>query len=119
MSRHNYVPNRQTINRLERVMNEFRKAYDGMSVDQAMTLLWIAAEPGSTQVEIGQRAGITRPAISRHVEVLGPPRVKLGKKVGQDLVTNDYSDEDHRKKVLRLTPSGERIVRSIEHLMSN
>ena len=118
MSRMPMQVDRLTINRLMRILDEFRKGYPGITVDQAMTLLWIAAEPDSTQIAIADQAGISRAAINRHVEVLGPVRTKLGKTIGSDLITNDVDDVDRRKKVLRLTPQGERIVKSLQHLMT-
>ncbi|AVQ80773.1 MarR family winged helix-turn-helix transcriptional regulator [Variovorax sp. PMC12] len=117
MSRQSFEVDRIAINKLMRILDTFRQAYPGMTADQAMTLLWIASEPDNTQIAIADMAGISRPAISRHVEVLGPPRTKLGKQVGADLVTNDYAEDDHRKKVLRLTASGEKLVKSIQHLL--
>lgn len=118
MSRLPMQVDRLSINRAMRLLDEFRKGYPGITVDQAMTLLWIAAEPDSTQIEIAEKAGITRAAINRHAEVLGPPRNKLGKQVGADLIVSETDDVDRRKKMLRLTAQGERIVKSIQHLMT-
>lgn len=110
------VEDRVALGRLVMILDEFRKVNPEMPLQQALTILTIAMEPGLTVSDVAKKAGLTLASVSRHLEALGPHNPSKG--VGLGLVAYDYSPTDRRAKVVSLTAAGLRSVRSLIHLVS-
>lgn len=108
---------RSAIRSVALILNEFRKVHPEIGTQQCMTLLAIAEEPGLTVTELSRKTGIGLASMSRHIEILGPHRALKG--VGWGLVQDDSHPTDRRRKVITLTAQGWRIIRSLEHIISN
>lgn len=106
---------RIALHKLRLIAQEYRKASPEMPTQQQLILLTIAENPGSTLTEIGQRTGMLIAAVSRHIGALGPYRP--AKKIGLELITDGYADDDRRKKVVHLTAKGCAVVDSLIHLV--
>lgn len=98
------------------ILEEFRKINPEMPLQQALTILTIAAEPGMTVSDLAKKAGLTLASVSRHCEALGPANPAKG--VGLGIIAYDYSPTDRRAKIVNLTPAGHRAVRSLIHLIT-
>lgn len=108
---------RQALNKLVLILEEFRKIDQEMPLQMAITLLTVALEPGSTISDIAKVAGHKLASTSRHVEVLGPWRPAKNK--GKGLMVDDYADMDRRRKVINLTPNGFRVIKTLIHLLTH
>lgn len=98
-----------------RLIEEYRKLYNMMPMQQAATLLQIALEPGITVTDLAEKTGLTMASASRNIEVLGPWQPK--REIGMGLIQNDYSDEDRRKKTLTLTAKGWRVINTMNNIL--
>lgn len=107
---------RTALLRLILILEEFRKVNPEMAIQQALTLLTAASEPGLTVTDLAKKAGLGLASTSRHVEVLGPHRP--AKNIGLGLLSDDFHDTDRRRKIIRLTPAGQRTVKSLIDLIN-
>ena len=89
-------------------LEEFRKIDPEMQMHSALMLLLIARKPGINLKEIVQETGLGKSAVSRNV-------ANLSKEFGKGLITYTEDPLDRRNKVIKLTPQGERTVRSLLH----
>lgn len=105
----------EALNKLMAIIEEFRKVNSEMTLQQAMSLLWIAKEQGDTISSLCNKVGVSLAGASRHVEVLGMPSTKQPDAAG--LIQADYDDLDRRKKVLVLTSDGYRVLNSLIKLI--
>lgn len=102
---------RITIDRVVRILEEFRKHYPEMPIQTGITLLTAAVNPGITVLELGKKAGIAKSAISRHMETLGPHNP--AKDIGLGLLSLDYDLMDRRKKLVNLSPTGMKLIDAV------
>lgn len=104
------------LHRLVLILDEFRKIAPEMPLQQAITLLTVAAHPGETVSEVARLSGNTLSSTSRHIEFFGPRNT--AKDLGLEMVVYDYSAVDRRKKVVVMTPKGQRTVNSLIDLIN-
>lgn len=104
-----------SLHRLALILDEFRKVYPEMPMQMAASLLTVAANPGLTVTDVAKAAGNTLSSTSRHMEVLGP--YNETKKMGLGIIEYSYDAADRRRKVVVLTPAGERIFNSLVDLI--
>lgn len=97
-----------TPERLMRVLGRLRDVHGDISANQAMALLFIAANPGVTLREVHERLGLVGSAASRVLAVLSD----FGSRsvAGLGLVRVDVNPDDRRERLLSLTPKGHRLV---------
>ncbi|CUA90958.1 DNA-binding transcriptional regulator, MarR family [Chelatococcus sambhunathii] len=94
------------------LIEEFRKLDPKMPIQMAHILLLVALKPGVNMRQLMADTDLSKSSVTRHVEVLGDGG-KTGPGLG--LVVSRDSLEDRRFKEVRLTPAGERVIRSIIH----
>jgi DNA-binding MarR family transcriptional regulator len=102
---------RNALNRLLVILEEFRKVDQKMPLQQAITLITASLNPGSTVSDLAKLAGNTLASASRHVEALG--RYREVKDVGKELLIDDYDAIDRRVKVVNLTSKGVAFIRAL------
>lgn len=106
------MPKPQPLSRAILFIEEFRKIDPDISAPVALVLLHIARKPGITNRELGQLLGMAKSTTSRHIEF-------LSKELGKGLITYSEDLQDRRYKVIKLTPEGERVVRSLLHFIGD
>jgi DNA-binding MarR family transcriptional regulator len=91
------------------VLQEVREKVDPeMQLQTLVALLTTAAEPGITMKDLSQLRGISQSAMSRNVDTLGQGFQRDGKGLGLLIAREDPTER--RRKVLQLTPKGERLM---------
>lgn len=99
------------------VLETFRVLDADMSIGEAVAFLLVAlgetgGEGGLTVTEIGQQGGFSLASASRYIQSLNKKN-RHGRD-GHELVTDPRDPMDDRRKVLRLTPKGRRILSQID-----
>jgi DNA-binding MarR family transcriptional regulator len=108
------IRERQSINAVVRVIEEFRKLDADMQAQQMLTLLVIAKEEGIGVKEIAERTGVSTSAASRNVAYWSDWSAL--KREGHDLVSIKADLMDTRRKQVSLNPKGKKFVSHIyEH----
>lgn len=107
---------RKELNRFMLILEQFRQIDAEMPLQQVITLITVALNPGVTVSEIARIAGNTLSSASRHVEALGPYRP--AKKKGRELLIDDYDAVDRRAKIIHLTPKGVLVIKSLLNFLS-
>jgi DNA-binding MarR family transcriptional regulator len=107
---------RQALYRIALILEEFRKVSPTMPVSTALTLVTIAMEEGQSITEVANRSGIPLATVSRHYSQLGP--VNPTEPKAWELIEYPNDLMNRRKKTVRLTPSGQRTIRSLLDLIN-
>lgn len=94
-----------------RMLEEFRKLDPEMQLQTAATFMCVALRPGITMKEIGDKLGISQASCSRNVAALSKWH-RLNKE-GHNLVVATEDPTERRRKVVHLTPDGERLARNL------
>ena len=102
------MPSMKALTRLILITEEFRKIDPELPMQSALILLLIGSKPGTNLKSLAEIAGIGTSSASRIAAA-------LSKEYGKGLVTYVEDPLDRRNKQLKLTPEGERFVRSLEH----
>lgn len=97
------------------ILEEFRKVYPDMQMQAASVFAIIAMNPGITMKELGQRTGLAQSSCSRNVALLSD-KLKHDKD-GYGLVVASEDPLERRRKVVHLTPRGNRVASSLELLV--
>ncbi|WP_043879569.1 MarR family winged helix-turn-helix transcriptional regulator [Azorhizobium caulinodans] len=102
------MSNQSSLTKAILFVEEFRKIDPELPMQVALILLLVARKPGTNLKELVQATGLGKSSVSRNIAA-------LSKEHGKGLIT--YSEDllDRRNKVCRLTPEGERVVRSLLH----
>lgn len=80
-----------------------------VTIQRVLVLLTVAAEPGRSQTELARALpGISTAALSRNLADLS--RTTSQKRPGPDLVTLAPDPGSLRRKLVRLTPRGKRLI---------
>lgn len=108
---------RTALYKLTLIVEEFRKIDPELPMQQALTLLAIAAEPGLTLKDYARQVGVSEAALSRHVQLLGTPGVDPKGKYG--MVVAKYDTVDTRRKITLLTDKGHRSVAALIKLTNH
>jgi len=104
-----------TLQRLIRAAEEFRRLDPDMPTQTALTLLTIASSPGLTVREVQERLGFAPSSASRNVAALSD-RNRHGQP-GLGLITYRVNPTDYRCKQLFLTPKGQRFINTVINIL--
>lgn len=97
--------------RLVKALSRLRERHSDMTVLQAMSLFFIAANPGITQRRLYQSLGTSDSVASRTIAVLTD--IGTAHTAALNLVTMKLNPEDRRERLLYLSARGERLVDDI------
>ena len=108
------------ISRALQILNVFRDLDADMPMGQAVSLLLIAYGEtkeggGLTVTDLGEKGDFALSSASRYMKALG--RKNRHGEPGADVVSDARDPLDERRKVLRLTPKGSRIIEKIQQLI--
>ena len=112
----NDVDAKIVIGRALRILEVFRAIDPDMPMGEAVSFLLIAngesREGGGLSVtKLGTQGGFVLSSASRYVQALG--KADRHKRPGHELVSDLRDRADDRRKILRLTPKGNRIITQI------
>lgn len=94
-----------------RFIEEFRKLDPEMPMQMAAVFLLVAINPDLTLKNISERLGIAQASASRNVAALSDWH--RNKKPGHGLIEARPDPFEMRRKILRLTPKGKRVLDSV------
>jgi len=97
-------------------LEEFRKFDPEMQMQTAATLLLVAMRPGITTKELTGKLGISQASCSRNVAALS--KMTRHGEPGPDLIVAEEDPRERRRKVMRLTPKGQRVAESLSRLLN-
>ncbi|UXY92546.1 transcriptional regulator [Pseudomonas phage LUZ100] len=98
---------------IEEVLKRFRDFDQEMQT--AQTFIAVAMQPGITMKELSEKVGISQASCSRNVSALS--RVHRLNKPGMDLVVAAEDPMERRRKVVKLTPKGQRLAETLTQLI--
>ncbi|MYL24377.1 MarR family transcriptional regulator [Halomonas alkaliantarctica] len=101
--------------RVFQILEEFRKIYPDMQMQNASIFVTIAMNQGITMKELGQRTGLAQSSCSRNVALLSE-HLKYDKP-GYGLVVATEDPVERRRKIVRLSSKGERVAASLDLLV--
>lgn len=93
---------------VSRMINALRDLDQTMPVDMVATFFAVAADEGITMKLLGERLDMPQSSVSRNVSVLSKWGARH--KPGLDLVVTEEDPAERRRKIVRLTPKGRRMV---------
>ena len=103
------------LNDLFRALEEFRKLDPTMPSQTAAIFLYVAVHPGCTMKDVAEALGTSESSVSRNVSALSDwHRLK---RPGLGLVTKDYDPYELRRRIINLTPKGQRVLNSLSAIM--
>lgn len=110
-----------SISKAIQLLDVFRDLDSEMPIGQAFSLLLIAQGEteeggGLTVTDLSRQGQFALSSSSRYVQCLGGRKDRHGRP-GQELVSDPRDPADDRRKVLRLTPKGNRIISRIHHTL--
>ena len=96
---------------LLRVLSRLKDQHYAMTVQQAMYLMYIAANPGSTQARAYEGLGSSDCVAGRTLAILS----EQGRQdvMGLNLVVMKINPNDRRERLLYLTPKGQHLMDDI------
>jgi DNA-binding MarR family transcriptional regulator len=103
------------IDRLIRVLEEFRQVHQDITANQIVTFLHVALRPDVTQRELAEATGLNDGTISRIVAILSDRG--LGERKGADVITIAFKPGDYRMRVQNLSSSGARLLQRIRDIV--
>ena len=98
------------------LIEELRKLDAEMPIQTAAAYLEVANREGQTMSEIAKTLGLAQSSCSRNISALSK-RHRHGK-AGLDLVIATEDPDERRRKIVRLTAKGKRVLKTIELLMA-
>jgi DNA-binding MarR family transcriptional regulator len=103
------------LSRLSTALSTVRVLDDSMPVQTLAVLIEVAKTPTISVSELASKVGIAQSSASRNVAALSDWHWL--KKPGLGLVVTDLDPMDQRKKFVRLTPKGQKLVDNIVTIM--
>jgi DNA-binding MarR family transcriptional regulator len=94
-----------------RMIKRLREVESEMPAQMVHCFLGVALQPGITMQQLGDETGLSQSATSRNIQTLGKWH-RIGK-AGYDLATAIEDPEDSRRKIMFLTPKGNRLIRDL------
>ncbi len=82
-----------------------------MQLQTLLTLLVVDTQPGITMKDAMKKIGISQSSISRNTSILG--RLYVKGQTGLDLVAAVEDPMERRRKIMRLTPKGEKFMQEL------
>ena len=101
--------------RVFQILEEFRKIYPDMQMQTASVFVTIALNEGITMKDLGQRTGLAQSSCSRNVALLS--EWLKHNKPGYGLVVAQEDPVERRRKIIHLTPKGQRVAASLDMLV--
>ena len=101
--------------RLVGAIEEFRKFDPEMQLQTVLTFIHVAIFPGLTMKELSSRVGVAQSSTSRNVASLS--KQKKFDKAGHALVIAEEDPRERRRKLVRLTPRGERVAATLREYL--
>lgn len=101
---------------IEDVLKRFREHDPEMQMQTAQTFITVALNPGISMTELSEKVGISQASCSRNVAALS--RVHRLNKPGLDLVVAAEDPMERRRKVVKLTPKGQRLAEALTKLLA-
>ncbi|HIB3356465.1 TPA: winged helix-turn-helix transcriptional regulator [Pseudomonas aeruginosa] len=101
---------------IEEVLKRFRDFDQEMQMQTAQTFIAVAMQPGITMKELSEKVGISQASCSRNVSALS--RVHRLNKPGMDLVVAAEDPMERRRKVVKLTPKGQRLAETLSQVIA-
>jgi DNA-binding MarR family transcriptional regulator len=108
-------PKPDEITLVVRVLEEFRRLDPDLPIQYALSFLTIAQHEGMSMGELAQHLGIAQSSASRNIAALSKWH-SFGK-AGHDLVEAHEDPRERRRKLVQLTPKGQRLVKILEAIM--
>lgn len=105
----------KTLYKGYRFLEEFRKLDPEMPTQQAAAFLMVAMTPGITMKDMARKLGISQASCSRNVSALS--EMHRLNKPGLDLVYAIEDPAERRRKIVNLTPRGERVAESLREIL--
>ncbi|GGX91321.1 hypothetical protein GCM10007160_18530 [Litchfieldella qijiaojingensis] len=102
--------------RVCQILEEFRQIYPDMQTQTAVFFVTIAMNPGITMKELMERTGTVQSTCSRNVSLLS--EWLKHNKPGYGLVQAMEDPVERRRKIVKLTPKGERLAAQLDYLVS-
>lgn len=97
------------------LLKELRKLDDDMPIQQAAVFIRVAMMPGITMKQLAEMEGISQSSCSRNVAALSKWH-RLNRE-GLDLVRAMEDPAERRRKIVKLTPKGQRVVETVKRLL--
>jgi len=108
------------LDRLARIVGEFRKLDASMPAGVMTAFLRIAAQPGCSTAEVADAVGMSQASASRCVQALCKDYLRHGKPAkGADLVTNTLDPLNGRRRIINLTPKGKAVAATLMDLIGD
>ncbi|MGA4641152.1 MarR family winged helix-turn-helix transcriptional regulator [Stutzerimonas stutzeri] len=101
--------------KIEEVIKRFRDFDQEMQMQTAQTFIAVAMQPGITMTELSEKVGISQSSCSRNVSALS--RLHRLNKPGMDLVVAAPDPMERRRRIVKLTPKGQRLAESLTKLI--
>ncbi|GGF32889.1 hypothetical protein GCM10011611_43830 [Aliidongia dinghuensis] len=108
-------PKPDEITLVVRVLEEFRRLDPDLPIQYALSFLTIAQREGMSMGELAQHLGIAQSSASRNIAALSKWH-SFGK-AGHDLVEAHEDPRERRRKLVKLTPKGQRLVEILQAIM--
>jgi len=108
-------PKPDEITLVVRVLEEFRRLDPDLPIQYALSFLTIAQHEGMSMGELAQHLGIAQSSASRNIAALSKWH-SFGK-AGHDLVEAHEDPRERRRKLVQLTPKGQKLVKILEAIM--
>lgn len=110
------VDSKGTVQGLKTLLSVFREVDPEMPAQQMMVLLAVAEEPDLTMAKLAEVVGISQSSTSRNVAALA--QVHRKGLPGHDLVFAYEDPMERRRKLVRLTSKGTRLMAKVEEAMA-
>lgn len=106
--------NKQSLTKVIKCIEEFRKIDPQMPPQMAVSFLWVCIHNGITMKDLADRVGVSQSSMSRNVAALSETH-RYGK-AGYDLVFATEDPTERRRKIVKLTPKGRRVAAGLSSL---
>lgn len=119
MASNEKVDTKVSISKALQVLEVFRAIDPDMPMGTAVSFLMIATgesdEGGLSVTELSKQGGFALSSASRYVQALA--ELDRHRRPGHDLVSDHVDPMERRRKVLKLTPKGKRILAQIRNVI--
>ncbi|HHK0424589.1 TPA: MarR family transcriptional regulator [Pseudomonas aeruginosa] len=106
----------KALSMLVEVIKRFRDYDQEMQMQTAQVFLAVAMQPGITMRELEEKVGISQASCSRNVAALS--KVHRLNKPGMDLVVAQPDPAAAYRKIVFLTPKGQRLAETLAQLIT-
>ncbi len=106
----------ETIGRVIRALEAFRRLDPDMPIQYALSFLTIARNEGMSMGDLAQKLGIAQSSASRNIAALS--RWHSFNKPGHDLVEAHEDPRERRRKLVRLTARGHALIAELDLILA-